>query len=167
MMNSRPLGIKSDSDDVMEVLTPNSLILGRNSSDNPGCYPDTGRTPRLSTVHKIADRFWAAWLKVCKPAMLSHRRWFDERRNLQVGDVVLVTDNSPLIKSYQLAKVTEAQADSDGMVRTVEIGYKRYKATEKGTARYTGGSTTTLRRSVQRLVLIVPVEEPVDHNNDY
>ena len=167
MMNSRPLGIKSDSDDVMEVLTPNSLILGRNSSDNPGCYPDTGRTPRLSTVHKIADRFWAAWLKVCKPAMLSHRRWFDERRNLQVGDVVLVTDNSPLIKSYQLAKVTEAQADSDGMVRTVEVGYKRYKATEKGTARYTGGSTTTLRRSVQRLVLIVPVEEPVDHNNDY
>ncbi len=121
MLNSRLLGIKSDSDDVMEVLTPNSLLLGRNSSDNPGCYPETNRTPRLSMVHQIADRFWATWLKVCRPAMLTHRKWFEERRNLKVGDVVLVIDKSPLIRNYQLAKVTKAEPDSDGMVRSVEV----------------------------------------------
>ena len=167
LINSRPLGVKSVSDDVISVLTPNSLILGRNSSNNPGGCPESNAVPRISTVNRIICNFWKSWMQLYKPAMLLERKWNSDVRNLQVGDVVLVIDNDALTRSYKLAQVTTARPDEDGKVRTVEVAYKRYKSSEQGTHKYTGGSTTNIKRSVQRLSLIVPIEESTMHQNDW
>lgn len=167
LINSRPLGTKSVSDDVIEVLTPNSLIIGRNSSNNPGCYPETNRTPRLCIVNQIVDKFWKTWMQVCRPALLKQVKWYEEARDPQVGDVVLITDNNPLEKQYQLAQVTKSEPGKDGRVRSVELSYKRYLSSHKGTHSYTGGTNVTVKRSVQRLVLLVPIDEARTHQNNY
>ena len=167
MVNSRPIGVASQDEDVISVLTPNSLILGRNSSSNPRCYPEGRVVPRLTEVNSIVKQFWKTWVSSCKPALILHRKWNAEVRNLLVGDVVLVLDKDSLTNSYRVAKVTEATPSDDGKVRSVKVMYKRYKREEEGTLKYTGGSSTEVTRSVQNLVLLVPIDELKAHSNDY
>ena len=167
MVNSRPIGVASQDEDVISVLTPNSLILGRNSSSNPRCYPEGRVVPRLTEVNSIVKQFWKTWVSSCKPALILHRKWNAEVRNLLVGDVVLVLDKDSLTNSYRVAKVTEATPSDDGKVRSVKVVYKRYKKEEEGTLKYTGGSSTEVTRSVQNLVLLVPIDELKAHSNDY
>ena len=164
LINSRPLGVLGEVGDSLEILTPNNLILGRNSSDNPGNWSDISSCPRLSTINKIVTSFWARWMQVVRPAMLMERKWNTEIRNLSVDDVVLVLENDSTSNTYKLAKVTEANPDGDGRVRSVKVMYKNHKS---GTTEYLGSSGIEVKRSVQRLSLIVPVEEGRTHNNDY
>ena len=164
LINSRPLGVLGEVGDSLEILTPNNLILGRNSSDNPGNWSDISSCPRLSTINKIVTSFWARWMQVVRPAMLMERKWNTEIRNLSVDDVVLVLENDSTSNTYKLAKVTEANPDGDGRVRSVKVMYKNHKS---GTTEYLGSSGIEVKRSVQRLSLIVPVEEERTHNNDY
>ena len=164
LINSRPLGVRSEVGDSLEILTPNNLILGRNSSDNPGNWSDISSCPRLSTINKIVTSFWAKWMQVVRPAMLLERKWNTEVRNLCVNDVVLVLENDSTSNTYKLAKVCEANPDEDGRVRTVKVIYKNYNT---GTAKYSGSTDIKVSRSVQRLCLIVPVEEDRTHDNNY
>ena len=167
MLNSRPIGVHSARDDVIKVLTPNSLIIGRNSSNNPGCYIETTRTPRLCLVNGIVDKFWKTWMQVCRPAMLNQLKWYKKGRCPKIGDVVLITNNDPLDRQYQLAQITKAEPGKDGIVRTVDLKYKKYISSQKGIHSYTGGTDVTVKRSVQRLVLLVPIDEARTHQNDY
>jgi len=161
MVNSRPLSlVPSEPGDEMAVLTPNSLILGRNKSENPRCYPKGNSIPRTSEVNEIITRFWKKWMEIARPALMQQKKWHEKTRNLVVDDVVIVLENDALGKAYRLARVVKTIPSEDGLVRKVKVSYMQYKKTEQGTSRYTGGSSVEITRSVQRLVLIVPREEP-------
>ena len=55
-----------------------------------------------------------------------------------------------------LAKVVEVRTSSDGLVRSCTVGYNQTKATK---GRKYRSSWQTLQRSVQRLTLLLPIEE--------
>ena len=167
MVNSRPLGLIGEVDDSLSVLTPNSLLLGRNSSDNPGCWPEGHNIPRLSEVNRIVGRFWSKWMELCRPALLTEKKWNTDVRNLEVDDIVLVLDNDPISRQYKLAKVCEVKTGKDGKVRSAQVEYRKFKTNEIGTLKYSGSSPIKVTRCCQRLVLIVPVEELLVHKNDY
>lgn len=101
-----------------------------------------------------------------KPALIMERKWNADIMNLCVGDVVLVLENDPKSNTYKLARVTEATPDKDGKVRSVKVSYKSYTC-KSGSTTYSVSSDITISRSVQRLCLIVPIEEPRTHHNDY
>ena len=166
LINSRPLGIVGEVGDCLEVLTPNNLILGRHSSDNPGNWAKYSGSPQISTLNKIISSFWARWMEVVKPALILERKWNADIRNLCVGDVVLVLENDPKSNSYKLARVTEATPDKDGRVRTAKVTYKSYTC-KSGSTSYSVSSDITISRCVQRLCLIVPIDEARTHHNDY
>ena len=166
IINSRPLGIVGEVGDCLEVLTPNNLILGRHSSDNPGNWAKYSGSPQISTLNKIISSFWARWMEVVKPALILERKWNADIRNLCVGDVVLVLENDPKSNSYKLARVTEATPDKDGRVRTAKVTYKSYTC-KSGSTSYSVSSDITISRCVQRLCLIVPIDEARTHHNDY
>ena len=119
-----------------------------------------------STLNKIISSFWAKWMEVVKPALIMERKWNADIRNLCVGDVVLVLENDSKSNTYKLARVTEATPDKDGKVRSVKVTYKSYTC-KSGSTTYSVSSDITISRSVQRLCLIVPIEEPRTHHNDY
>ena len=167
MVNSRPLGVLGEVGDVISVLTPNALLLGRNTSDNPGCWPESKDMPRLCEVNELVDRFWRKWIEVCRPALVMEKKWNTDVRNLEVNDIVLVLDNDPLNKEYKLAKVCETITGTDGKVRSAKVVYKRFISGEIGTPKYSGSSCVVLSRCCQRLVLVVPVDELRTHKNDY
>ena len=81
-----------------------------------------------------------------------------ERRDLKVGDIVIVADSNVLKGEYRIAKVKEVMPSSDGHVRRVRIAYKNYRVGEQ-LREDKGTRDTEVERAVQRLALLVPVEE--------
>ena len=99
-------------------------------------------------------------------SLLPRQKWFYERRNMQVGDVVLLQyEGKCRPATYSLAVVVDVEVDGDGLVRTVSVEYSllaELPASER--LSYKGVTKKRIRVSVQRLVLILPVEE-ADRNN--
>ena len=166
LINSRPIGVLGEAEDTITVLTPNALILGRNKSENPPSYIQKTSAPRLNEVNQIIQSFWKCWMKLAKPALCVQKKWDTEKRNLQNGDVVLVIDSDYSLE-YKLAKVTKTATGKDNKVRSAQVMYKRYKVGELGTPRYSGSTPIEVSRSVNKLVLVAPVEESPVHSNDY
>lgn len=169
LINSRPIAKIGEVDDTIQVLTPNALLLGRNSSDNPGYWLSSRSLPRLSEVNDVVTAFWKKWNDVAKPALTLHKKWNTAVRNLQVGDVVLVMEESSGVgqPEHKLAKVVKADPGRDGKVRSCQVLYKNFSSGDKGVLKYSGGTSTVVKRCCQRLVLIVPLEELRSHSNDY
>ena len=168
LINSRPIGKLGETGEDLQILTPNSLIIGRNSSKNPGNYIQNKSMPRIEEVNDVVQSFWKKWNETAKPALVLHKKWNTDYRNLKVGDVVIVLEKSSIgTQAHKLAKVTKTSSGSDGKVRSVSLIYKQLKADEKGTLIYSGGTDIEVTRSVHKLVLVVPVDELDTHNNDY
>ena len=158
IINERPLGVMS-ADAEMAILTPNSLLLGRSVAKNPGSWHPTSSTlERFILVQEITSTFWIQWIKIAAPGLIINDQWHSEKRNLQPGDIVLILDSSSLKAEYRLGCVQEVFPGPDNLVRKAKVAYRRYKVGEVG-VKYSGSLEQTVIRPVQRLVLILPVED--------
>lgn len=80
------------------------------------------------------------------------------KRNLEVGDVVLIQDANAVRGNWKLGKVSKVYPDDEGHVRKVDVQYKTARP-EKSSRDYTGQGYTTVQRAVQRLVVLVPASK--------
>lgn len=167
--NSRPLsaryGPKGGCDpDYLTALTPNMMLLGRCNSAIPirdyNC--DGSSLVRLDYVQQVISEWWEQFKVQNFSSLVPTQRWYKERRNIRVGDVVLVEYSSKSAPgTYRLARVSEVEVDDvDGLVHTCTVVYSLLaELSEKDKALYKGITKKELRVPVQRLVLILPVEE--------
>jgi len=159
LINERPIGVLPAVDSEISAITPNSLLLGRATAKNPGNWQT--HIPRLEdrfhAVRTIVESFWKRWVELCAPALVVHKKWRTSERNLVPGDVVIVVDKSSHRGEYKLALVKEIFPGQDGKVRKALLTYKNYKIGES-VYKYKGAPDTCVIRSVQRLVLLVPVQ---------
>ena len=159
-INERPIGLLPSLDSNINVLTPNCLLLGRATSSNPGNWQPGNPSikTRYHLVTAVGEDFWKHWIQLFAPSLLYQSKWHSAQRDLQVGDVVLVSDSNTLRGTYSLGLVHATHPGKDGKVRTVTISYKNYKVGES-IKEYKGAKDVLVRRSVQRLVLISPIEQ--------
>ena len=159
-MNERPLGIKPGLDSAIQLLTPNCLLIGRCTAKNPGGWlPETGNLlTRFEIVQSVVKEFWQNWRELYAPSLVWDQKWHTSTRNLEVGDVVVVSENNSLKGEYRLGRVTEVFPSSDGLVRKVNLAYKNFKIGEK-VYEYAGAPDVIINRSVRNLSLIVPVSD--------
>ena len=92
------------------------------------------------------------------PSLLIESKWHTAHRDVKVGDVVLIQDSNLVRGNWKLGKVITAKPSKDGRVRRVEIVYKNTKPGEH-VKTYRGGGYVTVERPVQRIIVIVPVDE--------
>lgn len=150
IVNSRPLAISEiDDPDALEPLTPNHILTAKSEIPQPppGKFvkEDLLLRKRWRRVQFLLEQFWARWKKEYVSQIALRQKWHERRRNVRVGDVVLVKDvNSPRIE-WPLARVTEVRMDDDGLVRKVIVKLARKDTT----------STSILERSVHKLVLLI------------
>ena len=113
LVNSRPLGIKPNSDTSSEFLCPNSLLLGRNADQvNSGPFnakhkADQGSVTdleRFKLVQEITKQFWEVWTKNYFPTLLVRKKWHFSKRNMQVGDLCLLQDANQLRGEFRLVE---------------------------------------------------------------
>ena len=77
---------------------------------------------------------------------------------MQIGDICLLFYPGSLTGKYKLVRVEEVHPDSQGVVRTVSIKYKKRLKNEKA-EQYSKKAMVVERVGVQRLVLVQPVND--------
>ena len=117
-------------------------------------------TQRMEKVAGFTERWWKKWSQDAFPLLAPRSRWKSEERNLRVGDIVMLkTEKKWGPGEYRLARVVEASPDRRGHVRTVKIAMRdRARGRGEPLDRLRGG-TTTIQMAVQRLAVILPVDE--------
>ena len=77
---------------------------------------------------------------------------------MKTGDIVLIQDSDLIRVQWKLGKVSNIYPGTDGKVRKVDVQYKNRNADEP-TANYKGKIYVTVQRPVQRLILLLPIDE--------
>lgn len=158
LLNERPIGLKPGYDiNLGTYLCPNDLLLGRASNKVPdGPMIDTiDVRKRFSFIQSIVTSFWRRWMRDYFPTLTIRQKWHTAQRNLKKGDIVLVQDKDMIRGNWKLAQVCEAEPGRDERVRDVVIRYKRTSPN----ALYEGKGDQLIKRSVHKLVLLLPIED--------
>ena len=161
ILNSRPLTRNSDSALDEQPLTPNHLLHLRPCPDlPPGIFDKDDLSCRRAwrQTQYLANLFWLRWTREYIPTLLERKKWNMRRRNLEVGDLVLLADKSFPRGKWPLGRVVEVMPSRDGLVRTVRVKTSctvatRAKRQRKGEP-LSGESTTLLTRPVTKLCLL-------------
>ena len=137
-LNSRPLtAITSHPSDSISVLTPGHFLIGR-------AYPETVITQEPSMLKRwtmcqaMVHHFWKHWSTEYLQQLQSLTKWKTSSLNLQVGDVVVIRDDTPFLCHWPMARVIKTYSGHDNLVRVVLLKTV----------------TTMLKRPVAKLALL-------------
>ena len=160
LINERPIGRHPTTPEDGAYLCPNNILLGRASARIPSGPFEGDANPRrrFYFVQGIINAFWNRWTRDFFPSLLIKQKWHTCKRDVKVGDIVLIQDSNQVRGKWKLGRVVTANPGRDGKVRKVEIQYKNPVLNEKVQI-YKGRGYVTVERPVQRLVVIVPVDE--------
>ena len=78
--------------------------------------------------------------------------------NASIGDSILILIFILIRGQWKLGKVSNTHPGTDGKVRKVDVQYKNLNADEP-TTKYKGKGYITVQRPVQRLILLLPIDE--------
>ena len=96
LVSERPISRHPTSPEDGTYLCPNDLLLGRSTSRVPsGPFRET-RNPnhRFEFVQQIVNAFWRKWIRDFFPSLIVQQKWHTKKRNVRVGDVVLIQDSN-------------------------------------------------------------------------
>ena len=138
ILNSRPLTPVSTDPDDFDCLTPNSILhpgVTTTRTTTSIIPPSTDVPPKILLKHwrhvqSLADAFWKRFHREYISTLQQRRKWTGKRRNFLVGDVVLVTDNTPR-DEWNVARVIATFPDREGLVRRVRVKTMKKKELER------------------------------------
>lgn len=120
MINSRPLTYVPLETADEESLTPNHFLLGNSSGiKQPPSELTECRTNLRSCwtlVQNITDAFWKRWIKEYLPVITRRCKWFEDVRDIDVGDLVLIVGTT-VRNQYIRGRVEKVLLGRDGRVR--------------------------------------------------
>ncbi|XP_006821278.1 uncharacterized protein LOC102807915, partial [Saccoglossus kowalevskii] len=126
IVNSRPLTTEQLNDPMGPTpLSPNQLLTMKSDvvAPPPGNFvkEDLYARKRWRTVQYLSNLFWTRWRKEYLINLQSRQKWQKTKRNIQVGDIVLLQEADTIRSHWRLAKAIETINDKDGLVRRVKI----------------------------------------------
>ena len=124
ILNSRPITMNSDNPNDLEALTPNHLLLMKCKPVlPPGLFSTTDNycRRRWRQIQYMSNLFWSRWLCEYLPILQERQKWNNVKRNLHVGDVVLVVDSNSPRNSWPMGLVHALIPDRNGLVRQVKV----------------------------------------------
>ena len=122
--NSRPITLNPANPDDDESLTPNHFMNLRPSTNIPPEVVhknDKFSRKRWWQAQLLANHYWKRWLKEYLPSLPQRERWHQKRRNLKIGDIVLITDDNAPRGQWTQGRVVEVFPGCDVQIRTVEV----------------------------------------------
>lgn len=154
LVNERPIGIYNRNIEDGSYLSPNDLLLGRASARVPaGPFKEyTSIKQRHAFIQSIVDSFWKRWQRDFFPSLIIRQKWHVQKRNVCMGDIVLIKDCGAIRGTWKLGKIVKLHDNADKLIRNVDVQYK-CNIDDK---------LITVKRAVQNLVVILPVEEDVN-----
>ncbi|XP_052065131.1 uncharacterized protein LOC127704931 [Mytilus californianus] len=171
IVNSRPLTLDNLNDPLSEEpLTPNHILTMKSKIilPPPGQFQrsDIYSGKRWRRVQFLANEFWNRWRKEYLSNLQSRKKWTAPRRNLKVGDIVIIKDEQAARNQWHLGKINTAHVDEDGLVRKVRVTIGA-QIDNNGRRK---SPLQELDRPIQKLVLILEVGEteevPIEELDD-
>ncbi|XP_071577544.1 uncharacterized protein [Temnothorax nylanderi] len=131
-LNSRPIAALSDTLDDYECLTPGHFLIGSTLTVNPEpsiLKLNENRLSRWQLVRQITERFWKMWQNDYLNTLQTRTKWRKEKPPIRVGQLVLLRNATLPPCKWELGRVTQCHAGSDGLVRvvTVKTSVSEYK----------------------------------------
>ena len=149
IVNSRPLDVQNINDPDIETITPNHLLTLKSKVvlPPPGVFQrdDLYCRRRWRVIQHLANEFWNRWRKGYLLNLHTREKWTRERRNFQVGDIVLLKEEHVVRNLWPMARVTEVFPSQDGLVRSVQL--------------LVAGKTSSVKRPITKLVLICEADD--------
>ena len=157
IVNSRPLTIDNLTDpEAPEPITPNHLLTlkAKVVLPPPGNFsrPDLYSRRRWRRIQYLSDQFWRRWQKEYCLLQQKRQKWSNVSPNSQVGDIVLIRDESCPRNQWPLGRVTEVYPSEDGLVRKVLLS-----VTQSGKKKF-------FERPIHKLILIYRPNEDESDN---
>ncbi|XP_062846427.1 uncharacterized protein LOC134325915 isoform X2 [Trichomycterus rosablanca] len=157
IINNRPLTVDNlNSPNSLEPLTPNHLITMKSITalPPPGKFEreDLYGRKRWRQVQYLTEHFWSRWKKEYLHNIIARQRWHITKRNLQIGDVVIDSQDTLPRNCWRLGRVIETVIDKDGLVRRAKISLGDRNLNKKGERL---GKPSVVERPVQKLVLLL------------
>ena len=123
IINGRPLTKCSDDINDESPLTPNHfLLLSDNVSVPLGHFVDSDLyRRRWRHVQFLVNCFWKRWIRSYLPILQSRQRWPYVRDNIEVGNLVLMIDETMPRSQYPMALVVDVMKGRDDLVRSVRL----------------------------------------------
>ena len=161
VLNDRPVSAQrtqsfAPDEDFLVPLTPNMLITGRSQAGPPSDYVDGADAHiQRSFLQELEAAWWYQYKVQCFSSLAPTRKWIDAKRNISVGDIVLIQYSAKSAPgTYRLGRMRYVEMDGDGLTRTCTVQYHLCKP---------GANSGYVRKEVrlpsQQLVLILPIEE--------
>ncbi|XP_048580423.1 uncharacterized protein LOC116604791 [Nematostella vectensis] len=153
IVNARPItAIPSDVDNP-QPLSPATLLTmkTRPAGSPPGQFlpVDLYARRRWRQTQYLAEQFWVRWRREYLQNLQPRRKWNEQQRNLQEGDIVLLKDDSAVRNNWPIGRISEAIKSADDKVRKVKVDVVR------------DGEKKTYLRPIKELVLLLPNEGKV------
>ncbi|XP_053696636.1 uncharacterized protein LOC128743950 [Sabethes cyaneus] len=124
MVNSRPLTYVPLESADQEALTPNHFLLGSSSGAKPFITAKVDKPATLRSNWRLAQyittEFWHRWIKEYLPVINRRCKWFDEVKDLEVGDLVLVVGGTAR-DQWIRGRVEKVFPGRDGRVRQATV----------------------------------------------
>lgn len=129
MINGRPLTYVSGDSEDPEPLTPNNFLIGASDGNEglpPGIFNEGDQLGKKKWRQSqiLSEHLWKRWRKEYVPFLASRQKWRAESDKLQVGDVVLLTEEGCPRGYWPLGRIVKVFPGSDGRVRSAEVQTK-------------------------------------------
>ena len=156
IVNSRSLTINNLTDpDSLSPLTPNHLLTMKTKVllSPPGVFQsaDLYSRKRWRRVQHLANEFWSRWRKEFLLEKQQRQKWTQDRKNLQIDDIVIMKEDNVPRSEWKLARVSSVYPSADGYVRKVQVALAN-GSLDKDDKRIT--PLRRLERPMQKLVLL-------------
>lgn len=144
-LNSRPLCAISDDPDDLLALTPGHFLIGEPLNMLPD--PDLTKSPenrlnRWQLLQRMTQNIWDRWHKEYISSLQNLPKWQNASANVQINDLVLVSDERLPPAKWLLGRVTQIHPGQDNKVRVV-------------TVKHSGGE---IKRNTRKLC-VLPIEK--------
>lgn len=144
-LNSRPISRLTDDNDDNLALTPSHFwalepVMTPMSCDHT--EPPQNRLERWQLLQRFVQDFWRRWKDEYLDQLFARTKWKGQQRNAAVDDVVLVRSENTPPTQWPMARISAVHPGDDGLVRTVDVVYKK----------------NTYRRPITKLVLLPTTE---------
>ncbi len=128
LLNSRPLTYQTSNPKDTVPLTPNHFLFGQvggKSAPEAVEYVEFNLRQRWRRVQELIGHVWKRWMREWLPMINIRSKWWEPKRDLKVGDVVLAISADKPRGHWPLGRVKEVFPGKDGHVRvaTVQIGH--------------------------------------------
>ena len=127
ILNGRILTSVSADPQDPAPLTPNHFLLG---PPHPHVPPDTEDSfhpisrRRWIQAQYLINQFWKRWVREYVPALMERQKWLTHKRDMQVGDEVLVVGNNLRRGEWLVGSVTRVYLRENGAVRFADVQTK-------------------------------------------